>query len=211
MYGHRWDLSNPFHWDHVVLNLPGSRGYRADLPWVMKLRADGFLAAEIFVYVDDGRVVAYLPDLAWRAARAYAACCARLVVQDASRKRTLPSEMPGPRAGTVTHTNGGQVCGMVSQEMWEKKLLIRELSRMLEQDFLPLQRLLVIRGFLIYVVCTYPWLNPYVKGHRLLEARQGGIRLQDEGEGIGTSTSRLGREPGSAVPTGGRQGGRRHR
>ena len=211
VYGDRRALSNPFHWDHVELNLPRSRGYRADLPWVMKIRADGFLAAEIFVYVDDGRVVAYSPDLAWRAARAYAACCARLGVQDASWKRTSPSETPGPRAGTVTHTNGGQVCGMVSQEKWEKKLLIRELSRMLEQDFLPLQRLLVIRGFLIYVVCTYPWLNPYVKGHRLLEARQGGIRLQDEGEGIGTSTSRLGREPGSAVPTGGQRGGRRHR
>ena len=53
-----------FHWDHVELNLPGSRSYRADLPWVMKIRVDGFLVAEMFVCVDDGRVVAYLPDLA---------------------------------------------------------------------------------------------------------------------------------------------------
>jgi hypothetical protein len=73
------------------------------------IRADGFLAAEIFVYVNDGRVVAYSPDLAWRAARAYASCCARLGVQDASRKRTSPSKMPGPWAGTVTHTDGGRV------------------------------------------------------------------------------------------------------
>ena len=57
---------------------------------------------------------------------------------------------------------------MVSQEKWEKtKLLIKELSRVVEQDFLPLQRLLVIRGFLIYVVRTYPWLNPYIKGLHL--------------------------------------------
>jgi hypothetical protein len=168
VYGDRRALSNPFHWDHVELNLPGSRGYRADLPWVMKIRADGFLAAEIFVYVDDGRVVAFLPDLAWRAARAYASHCSRLGVQDASRKRTSPSKMPGPWAGTVTTTAGGQVYGMVSQEKWEKtKLLITELSRMLEQDFFPLQRLLGIRGFLIYVVCTYTWLNPYIKGLHL--------------------------------------------
>ncbi len=147
-----------------MLNLPGSRGYRADLPWVMKIRADGFLAAEIFVYVDNGRVVANSPDLAWRAAWAYASCCARLGVQNASRKRTSPSETPGPWAGTVTHTDGGRVCGMVSQEKWEKtKRLVMELSRMLEQDFLPLQHLLVILGFLIYVVWTYPWLNPYIK------------------------------------------------
>jgi hypothetical protein len=39
----------------VVFNLPGSKGYRADLPWVMKIRWDGELAAEVFVYVDDGR------------------------------------------------------------------------------------------------------------------------------------------------------------
>ncbi len=38
---------------------------------------------------------------------------------------------------------------------------------MVEQDFLPLQRLLVIRGFLIYVVRTYPWLNLYIKGLHL--------------------------------------------
>jgi len=47
------------------------------------------------------------------------------------------------------------------------KLLIMELSRMVEQDFLPQQCLLVIRGFLIYVVRTYPWLNPYIKGLHL--------------------------------------------
>jgi hypothetical protein len=134
----------------------------------MKIRADGFLAVEIFVYVDNGRVVAYSPDLEWRAARAYDSCCARLGVQDTSRKRTLPSETPGPWAGTVTHTDRGQVCRMVSQEKWEKtKLLIKELSRMVEQDFLLLQRLLVIQGFLIYVVRTYPWLNPYIKGLHL--------------------------------------------
>ncbi len=48
-------LANPFHWDRVVFNQPGSKGYRADLPWVMKIRWDGKLAAEVFVYVDDGR------------------------------------------------------------------------------------------------------------------------------------------------------------
>ena len=150
----------PFHWDHVELNL-----YRADLPWVMKIRSGGFLAAEIFVYVDDGRMVAFSPDLAWRAACAYVSCCSMLGVQDASRKRTSPSETPEPWAGMVTHTDGGQVCGMVSQEKWEKtKVMIMELSRMVEKDFFPLQRLLVIRGFLIYVVRTYPWLNPYIKG-----------------------------------------------
>ena len=161
-----WDqrvLLNPFHWDHVRLNLPGGRGYRSDLPWVMKIRADGLLAAEIFVYVDDGRAVVHLADLTWRAARAYAAGCSKLGIQDASCKRTSATRMPGPWAGTVTHTDGNQVCGMVAQEKWEKtRATIRDLESMLVNGFLPLQRLLVIRGFLIYVVRTYPWLNPYI-------------------------------------------------
>jgi hypothetical protein len=47
VYGERQVLTNPFHWDHVKFNLTGSRGYRSDLPWVMKIRADGLLAMEI--------------------------------------------------------------------------------------------------------------------------------------------------------------------
>jgi hypothetical protein len=84
VYADRWNPANPFHWDHVRLNLPGSPGYRADLPWVMKIRSDGTIAAEIFVYVDDGRAVGHSAELAWRAARCYAARCAFLGVQDAA-------------------------------------------------------------------------------------------------------------------------------
>ena len=37
---------------------------------------------------------------------------------------------------------------------------------MLEKSPLPLQQLLETRGFLMYVMRTYPcpWLNPYMKG-----------------------------------------------
>jgi hypothetical protein len=96
VYGNRKDVLNPFHWDHVEFNLPRSKGYRSDLSWVMKIRIDGFLAAEIFVYVDNGRVVAYSSELAWQAARAYVACCSRFGIQDASRKHTSASRIPGP-------------------------------------------------------------------------------------------------------------------
>jgi len=165
VYGDRKALGNPYHWDRVEFNLPGSKGYRSDLPWVMKIRADGHLAAEIFVYVDDGRTTGHSPRLTWAAARAYTAGCSRRGVQDASRKRMSPSDTPGPWAGTVTHTAGGRVLGMVSQVKWDKtKLLIAELGGMIPKGPLPLQRLLEIRGFLMYVVWTYTWLNPYIKG-----------------------------------------------
>ncbi len=147
----------------MEFNLLGSKGYWPDLPCIMKIRADGLLVAEIFVYVDDCWAVAHPADLVWQASRAYAAMCARMGLQDASRKHTSATQTPGPWAGMVTHTNGNQVCRMVSKEKWEKaKSFIRELVEMLKRDRLPLQRLLSIRGFLIYVVRTYTWLNPYI-------------------------------------------------
>jgi hypothetical protein len=168
VYGNRKDLNNPFHWDKVVWNLPGSTGYRAYLPWVMKIRQDGHLAAEIFVYVDDGRVAAHSVDLSWRSVRAYGAGCSRRGVQDASRKRTSPLQTPGPWAGTVTQTVEGKVVGMVSQEKWDRtKRMIAELQLLSPKGPMPLQRLLEIRGFLMYVVRTYTWLNPYMKGLHL--------------------------------------------
>ena len=77
VYGNRRHKTNPFHWDRVVLNLQGATGYRADLLWVMKLRWDGELAAEVFVYVDDGPPTGPTKFLAWQAGRAYGAGCTR--------------------------------------------------------------------------------------------------------------------------------------
>ena len=51
--------------------------------------------------------------------------------------------------------------GMVSQEKWDKtRRLIQELLEMIPKGPLPLQRMLEIRGFLMYVVWTYTWMNP---------------------------------------------------
>ena len=60
--------------------------------------------------------------------------------------------------------------GTVSIEKWKKtKLLVEELEGFLFTDSqaLPLKRLLSIRDYLNYVVRTYPWLSPYLKGLHL--------------------------------------------
>ena len=168
VYGDCRALANHFHWDRVVFNLPGSKGYRSNLLWLMNIRWDGQLAAEVFVYFDDGRPTGPTEFLTWQAWRAYGAGCTRRGVQDASRKRTSPSQTPEPWAGTVTHADGGRVCGMVLQEKWDKtKRLIAKLEEMVALDCLPLTRLLQIRAFLMYVVHMYPWINPYTKGLHL--------------------------------------------
>ena len=80
------------------------------------------MGVEVFVYVDDGRAIGPTELLMWMAARWYSSGSTRRGVQDASQKRTPPSLTPGPWAGTVTHTKDGRLCGMVSQEKWEKTM-----------------------------------------------------------------------------------------
>ena len=58
-YDNKTDIGNPFHWSIVRFNFPGKKVYRSDLPWVMKIRWDGHLACEVFLYVDDGRATGF--------------------------------------------------------------------------------------------------------------------------------------------------------
>ena len=46
--------NNPFQWEAVKLNFPGSESYDPKLTWVMKVRTDGHLACKVYICVDDG-------------------------------------------------------------------------------------------------------------------------------------------------------------
>ena len=64
-YGKRKDQLNPFQWSHAKLNLPGEESYKPKITWVMKVRSDGHLASEVFIYVDDGRIIAHSQLVCW--------------------------------------------------------------------------------------------------------------------------------------------------
>ena len=70
-YGDRNYLLKPFQWSHANLNLPGDKSYTPKLPWVMKVRSDGHLASEVFIYVDDGRIIAHSELVCWQAAKRF--------------------------------------------------------------------------------------------------------------------------------------------
>jgi hypothetical protein len=169
-YGDRNKQSNPFKWKRVVLNLPGTPHYDSSYPWVYKVREDGHIASDIFLYVDDGRPTGFSEEQCWQASRRFCSICSYLGIQDAARKRTTPSQTPGPWAGSVVHTKG-EVVALVSQKKWDKtKSMVAELKAMLsarEDGKLPHKRLEQIRGFLIYVSRTYDWMPPYLKGLHL--------------------------------------------
>jgi hypothetical protein len=77
---------NPFQWKRVRLNLPGSKEYDPCTSWLSKVRADGWVACDIFAFVDDERVTGPDEDLAWQASHVLVSKQSYLGVQDAGRK-----------------------------------------------------------------------------------------------------------------------------
>ena len=60
---HQWARSssngselNPFQWETVKSNLPGTREYDPCVSWMTKRRKDGRIACNMFTFVDDERV-----------------------------------------------------------------------------------------------------------------------------------------------------------
>jgi hypothetical protein len=168
-YGNYLDRENPFHWEEVILNLPGSWAYDPTLPWVFKVRYDGHLSCEVYIYVDDGKVTGWCKVACWKAAAEFTKVMAKLGVQDASRKRTEPSMTPGAWAGSVVHTNSSKVTLLISDTKWEKtQATVQDLvDRTAANSGVDRKALERIRGFLIYVSRTYRWMVPYLKGIHL--------------------------------------------
>ena len=169
--GDRLDENNAFRWKLVKLNLPGSREYDPSIPWVAKFRSDGTLAADLFMYVDDGRVTAPNKLECKLATRQAASRLNFLGIQEAARKRRWGSRKPGAWAGSVVTTDSESVNVLVSQEKWDKtRKYIGEIMKELDGsttgkvEHKPLERK---RGFLIYVTRTYPCMVPYLKGIHL--------------------------------------------
>ena len=62
-YGDMWDRSNPFCWERVICNLPGTKGYQPTLPWAMKVWFDRHLACEVYVHVNGGWVTVHCREM----------------------------------------------------------------------------------------------------------------------------------------------------
>ena len=91
----------------------------------MKLRLDEYLASEVFIYVDGGRIIAHLEMVCWQAAKRFCSICNSLGIQYVSRKRKELSLPPGPWVGTVGHT-------------LEKELLIRVSKVKIKKESCPI-------------------------------------------------------------------------
>jgi hypothetical protein len=180
--GNPADENNIFHWDRVRLNLPGDVDYDPCKSWFSKIRKDGRVAADIFIYVDDVRSSAWDDDAAWAASQRTSSRLGYLGLQDAARKRRDPSKETGAWTGSVVWTSDNQLSVMTTQDKWDKTRdhLAWIKANVNNENGLDGKVLKSIRGFLVYVARTYPSMTPYLKGiHATIDSWRPG--RDDEG------------------------------
>lgn len=176
--GDRLDVSNPFHWEGVHLNLPGDPHYDPSQPWVAKRRKDGVLAGGMVKYMDDLRPVAQGQSACWHLAHTVGTRYAYLGMQISPRKTRPPSQAPGPWSGVYALAGPEGVGLHCGQEKWDKaKKLLRDIQSELNgsNDQLLFKPLEQKRGFFIHLMRTYPCITPFLKGlHMTLDSWRSG-------------------------------------
>jgi hypothetical protein len=166
---------NPFQWGRIRLNLPGTRDYNPCLSWISKMCADGRVACDVFEFVNNERVTGPVEKLTWQVSHVLASKQSLLGVQDTGRKARPCSQKPGAWAGAIVHVIPDLgVCVLTSAEKWSKvKAILKKWSTVLSghkeggQLRLACKELLSDRGFLVYVMRTYPTMVPYLKEFHL--------------------------------------------
>jgi hypothetical protein len=120
LYRDRLNPDNPYHWAEVVCNMPGTKDYDPGKPWVFKVRFDGELACEVYIFIDDCRICAPTARLAWEAGSRLAKLITKYGLQVALRKFRPPSQKPSAGSGVVVVVTGEDVYVKVSDERWTK-------------------------------------------------------------------------------------------
>jgi hypothetical protein len=167
--GNRLDPTNPYHWDRVHLNLPGSPSYLPSKPWVQLLTHDGKLSGTSLRYVDDLRLVGHSSEHCWQLSHRLASIFSYLGLQIALRKFRPPTQQPGPWAGTIAFSTEVGVGITCPAGKWDKaKGLLATLQQSLGQnEDLDRTSLESMRGFLNHLARTFPVITPYLKGFHL--------------------------------------------
>ena len=169
----RYFCNNVFQWLRVVLDLRGMKRYQPSRPWVYKIRVDEKLANDLFFYIDDGRSTVFSAKEGWRALRSIGRMIGFLRIQDANRKRTIPSMTSGEWDGTSTNGLNDSTTGLVSVKKWKKgqNIIYRIQEELERKGRFKSQGVRAWYRVLIYLSRTYRMMIPYLKGaHQTLDS-----------------------------------------
>ena len=168
--GNRLELSNPFYWDTLKLNFPGTLDYEPAMPWVYKWNDIAQEMAAFFgTYVDDIRAGGSSEIACKKALHRIASIVNYLGQQDAPRKRGQPTQTPRAWAGAKCVSKQGEGLYVLSMESkWKKaQTIIDKLYDHVVTNKAPLVSFKDLQsevGFLCHVSRTYPIIFPYLKG-----------------------------------------------
>ena len=164
--GNLRDLTNPFGYDSILLNLPGMSTYDATKPKLLKMNSsNGRVAGNVVTFVDDVRI---LLESTATSRMQY------LGIQDAPRKFRPPSQdQAGAWTGTIFKITKKLITKSVSQEKWDKgRSIVSSLSALVvaHSDGRPrINRKELERqtGFLNHLTMTFDDMTPFLKGFYL--------------------------------------------
>ena len=168
--GNPREHSNPFRWDHVVMNLPGNPSYDPGMPRVYKWNnISNAIACDCKFFCDDFRVIGPNEALTKRATHVLESTMSSLGVQDATRKRRKVSKRPGEWTGSILITV--KYLGLfvtVSQKKWDRAKMIiskwHDRIFRLERKQINYKELERDVGFLVHLSMTYSNMKPFLKG-----------------------------------------------
>ena len=168
--GYRLDVLNPFYWDEVKLNLPGTDSYNPAMPWVYRWNSIKKQMASFFgTYIDDIRGGGATELDCRLSIHRTASRINYLGQQDAPRKRGQATKTPRAWAGSKCLAIEGEGLYVLSiKEKWIKaKKIINNLYDWIiveKNDLLEYKSLESAVGFLCHISRTYPIIFPYLKG-----------------------------------------------
>jgi hypothetical protein len=168
--GDHMDVLNPFFWDEIKMNFPGTKEYDPAMPWVYKWNSIGKEMAAFFgTYIDDIRAGGASEVSCKLALHKIASVINYLGQQDAPRKRGQPTQTPRAWAGAKCLSDNADGLYVLSMEgKWNKaKKIVNDLYNhvVTEQgSLLNFKDLQSEVGFLCHISRTYPIIFPYLKG-----------------------------------------------
>jgi hypothetical protein len=168
-------LTNPFGYDQVILNLPGSEGYTPTAPKIYKWNSRRqCIPGDVVAFVDDVRITASSKESCHDVHRQFTSRMQYLGFQDAPRKFRPPSQSnAGAWTGTIFSVGRSVISKTVSQEKWIKgRTMITDLNMMCCQvdgarPVMNRKQLERSTGFLNHLSTTFDVMTPYLKGFYL--------------------------------------------
>ena len=172
--GNTKEVTNPFRWDSVKMNLPGSEDYNPALPRVTKWneRANA-IACDCKFFCDDFRVIGLTKELTKAATHRLETTMSYLGIQDATRKRRAITQTPGEWTGSIVlSVKDVGVFVTVSKKKWNRARTIIDkwaalLNKSEELPMLTHSELESDVGFLIHLSMSYPMIKPFLRGFYL--------------------------------------------